>query len=150
MIKKIRAGVLLLFFLLLSFEACKAGDAEKEAGTKGWKEAADAAENEEQVKKSSSDTTCYTFEDVEGNSYQAELLDEVAKNPYNFKNLVTDPESGYKTYSDTKKHISSKLGVDVSEFQGEDTDWQQVKESGIDFVIVRLGYRAYGESGVLV
>ena len=54
MIKKIRAGVLLLFFLLLSFEACKAGDAEKEAGTKGWKEAADAAENEEQVKKSSS------------------------------------------------------------------------------------------------
>ena len=76
MIKKIRAGVLLLFFLLLSFEACKAGDAEKEAGTKGWKEAADAAENEEQVKKSSSDTTCYTFEDVEGNSYRAELLDE--------------------------------------------------------------------------
>ena len=66
----------------------------------------------------------------------------MAKNPYNFKNLVTDPESGYKTYSDTKKHISSKLGVDVSEFQGEDTDWQQVKESGIDFVIVRLGYRA--------
>ena len=61
MIKKIRAGVLLLFFLLLSFEACKAGDAEKEAGTKGWKEAADAAENEEQVKKSSSDTTCYTL-----------------------------------------------------------------------------------------
>ena len=42
--------MLLLFFLLLSFEACKAGDAEKEAGTKGWKEAADAAENEEQVK----------------------------------------------------------------------------------------------------
>ena len=40
--------------------------------------------------------------------------------------------------------------MDVSEFQGEDTDWQQVKESGIDFVIVRLGYRAYGESGVLV
>lgn len=93
MIKKIRAGVLLLFFLLLSFEACKAGDAEKEAGTKGWKEAADAAENEEQVKKSSSDTTCYTFEDVEGNSYQAELLDEVAKNPYNFKNLVTNQKA---------------------------------------------------------
>ena len=50
MIKKIRAGVLLLFFLLLSFEACKAGDAEKEAGTKGWKEAADAAENEELIR----------------------------------------------------------------------------------------------------
>ena len=85
-------------------------NAEKEAGTKGWKEAADAAENEEQVKKSSSDTTCYTFEDVEGNSYQAELLDEVAKNPYNFKNLVTDPESGYKTYSDYEEAYFFKAG----------------------------------------
>ena len=103
MIKKIRAGVLLLFFLLLSFEACKAGDAEKEAGTKGWKEAADAAENEEQVKKSSSDTTCYTFEDVEGNSYQAELLDEVAKNPYNFKTAAT---SSVPTVS---SHISADI-----------------------------------------
>ncbi len=63
----------------------------KRSRHKRLEEAADAAENEEQVKKSSSDTTCYTFEDVEGNSYQAELLDEVAKNPYNFKNLVTDP-----------------------------------------------------------
>ena len=35
-------------------------------------------------------------------------------------------------------------------FQGETIDWQQVKESGIEFVIVRLGYRAYGESGALV
>lgn len=37
MIKKIRAGVRLLFFLLLSFEACKAGDAEKEAAQKAGK-----------------------------------------------------------------------------------------------------------------
>ena len=48
MIKKIRVGVLFLFLLLLFFEACKAGDAEKETGTNGWKEAADAAENEDE------------------------------------------------------------------------------------------------------
>ena len=29
-------------------------------------------------------------------------------------------------------------------------DWQQVKDYGVDFVIVRLGYRGYGEAGKLV
>lgn len=32
------------------------------------------------------------------------------------------------------------LGVDVSEYQG-DIDWAQVKAAGIDFAILRLGYR---------
>ena len=39
-------------------------------------------------------------------------------------------------------------GVDVSAFQG-DIDWQQVKDSGIRFAMLRLGYRGY-ESGKLV
>ena len=39
-------------------------------------------------------------------------------------------------------------GVDVSAFQ-RDIDWQQVKDSGIRFAMLRLGYRGY-ESGKLV
>lgn len=39
-------------------------------------------------------------------------------------------------------------GVDVSAFQG-DIDWVQVKKSGIDFAMIRLGYRGYG-TGKLV
>lgn len=39
-------------------------------------------------------------------------------------------------------------GVDVSAFQG-DIDWTQVKKSGIDFAMIRLGYRGYG-TGKLV
>ena len=39
-------------------------------------------------------------------------------------------------------------GVDVSAFQGN-IDWQQVKDSGIRFAMLRLGYRGY-ESGKLV
>ena len=35
------------------------------------------------------------------------------------------------------------LGVDVSVHQ-ENIDWQKVKESGIDFAMIRLGYRGYG------
>lgn len=34
----------------------------------------------------------------------------------------------------------SALGVDVSEFQGE-IDWQQVKDAGVEFAMLRLGYR---------
>lgn len=40
-------------------------------------------------------------------------------------------------------------GVDVSAFQGE-IDWEQVADSGIEFAIIRLGYRGYGKAGTLV
>ena len=39
-------------------------------------------------------------------------------------------------------------GVDVSKYQGN-IDWNKVKASGIEFAIIRVGYRGYG-SGVLV
>lgn len=42
----------------------------------------------------------------------------------------------------------SYAGVDVSAFQG-DIQWSRVKASGIDFAMIRLGYRGY-ESGKLV
>ena len=40
-------------------------------------------------------------------------------------------------------------GIDVSAFQGE-VDWEQVAASGIEFAIIRLGYRGYGKAGTLV
>jgi GH25 family lysozyme M1 (1,4-beta-N-acetylmuramidase) len=39
-------------------------------------------------------------------------------------------------------------GIDVSFYQGE-IDWEKVKEDGIEFAILRVGYRGYG-SGALV
>lgn len=36
----------------------------------------------------------------------------------------------------------SMLGIDVSAHQGE-IDWQQVKDAGIEFVMIRAGYRGY-------
>ncbi len=42
------------------------------------------------------------------------------------------------------------MGSTYLNFKGEVIDWKQVKESGVEFVMVRLGYRAYGESGSLV
>ena len=53
--------------------------------------------------------------------------------------------SGYLKLEDER----SFSGVDVSAFQG-DIDWQQVKDSGIQFAIIRLGYRGYGKAGKMV
>ena len=46
------------------------------------------------------------------------------------------------------QNVKSYPGVDVSAYQGN-IDWAKVKASGIDFAIIRLGYRGY-ESGKLV
>ncbi len=46
------------------------------------------------------------------------------------------------------QNVESYPGVDVSAYQG-DIDWKAVKASGIDFAMIRLGYRGY-ESGKLV
>lgn len=39
-------------------------------------------------------------------------------------------------------------GIDVSHYQGE-IDWQQVRDAGFTFVIIRVGGRGYGEEGKL-
>lgn len=36
----------------------------------------------------------------------------------------------------------SVIGIDVSAYQG-DIDWVQVREAGVEFVMIRLGYRGY-------
>ena len=36
------------------------------------------------------------------------------------------------------------IGIDVSEHQ-KNVDWEQVKASGVDFVMIRIGYRGYTE-----
>ena len=44
--------------------------------------------------------------------------------------------------------LDGTVGIDVSTWQSS-VDWQQVKEAGIQFVMIRLGYRGYS-SGTLV
>jgi len=40
-------------------------------------------------------------------------------------------------------------GIDVSYYQG-DIDWNAVKNSGVEFAFIRVGYRGYGASGNLM
>lgn len=54
-------------------------------------------------------------------------------------------ENGYKTYE--TESFSALLGLDVSSHQGW-IDWETVAESGVDYVILRAGYRGYGSGSV--
>lgn len=54
--------------------------------------------------------------------------------------LVT--RNGYAFYKENGE-ITSIAGIDVSEHQG-DIDWNAVKNAGIEFAIIRVGYRTYG------
>lgn len=41
------------------------------------------------------------------------------------------------------------FGIDVSKYQSG-LDWDEIKAAGVEFAIIRIGYRGYGSSGVLV
>lgn len=60
-----------------------------------------------------------------------------------------DPLTGYLKYINEDGTSTSHMGIDVSTFQKE-VNWQQVKDSGIEFVIIRCGFRGYGSAGNLV
>lgn len=72
-------------------------------------------------------------------------LDGVPKNELDNNNFTAD--STYKYYSKNGKAASLE-GIDISSYSG-DVDWEKVKNSGADFVIVRIGGRGYGKEGVL-
>lgn len=52
------------------------------------------------------------------------------------------------THSDTFKDYNIYNGIDVSKYN-KDIDWNKVKKAGVDFAIIRVGYRGYGKSGTL-
>lgn len=47
------------------------------------------------------------------------------------------------------QRLPSSPGIDVSAYQGN-IDWKKVADSGIEFAIIRLGYRGYGKAGRMV
>ena len=74
-------------------------------------------------------------------------LDEsIEENTYDYSRLEKEDE--FFVYKDGEGEVISKKGIDVSKFQGE-IDWKLVKEDGVEFAILRAGYRGYG-NGKLV
>ncbi len=68
------------------------------------------------------------------------LVKGIVRNPYDLNAFSgTDLQKNYTA----KDGVKVQKGIDVSKFQGS-IDWQQVKEAGVQFVILRLGIRGYG------
>lgn len=62
--------------------------------------------------------------------------------------FIKDEATGFMYYTDENGAVTSYAGIDVSSFQG-DVDWEKVAASGIDFAIIRCGFRGYGSEGNL-
>lgn len=62
-------------------------------------------------------------------------------NDYDMSLLETD-EKKHKTLFDENGNIRSRFGIDVSSYQCN-IDWQAVKADGVEFAILRIGYRGY-------
>lgn len=67
-----------------------------------------------------------------------------ATSPFDWTNLTS--ENGRYAYSIDGEKVS-RLGIDVSDAQGS-IDWGQVADDGIDFAIVRVGYRGTTEGSI--
>ena len=73
----------------------------------------------------------------------------VRRDDYDFENDFYTPEGELYKYYCPDGVKSSKVAIDVSTYQ-TDVNWEEVKNSGVDVVIVRSGFRGYGEEGKLV
>ena len=67
----------------------------------------------------------------------------VARNSYDAAGFYK--EDGFLRYGDGT--LGSEVGVDISSHQ-QSVDWEAVKAAGVDFAILRAGYRGYTEGAI--
>ena len=75
---------------------------------------------------------------------------DLAKSSSNVTTSWPKYNGGITTYTHNAENVTGKnviAGIDVSYHQGT-IDWNQVKASGVEFVILRAGYRAYGSGSM--
>ena len=68
----------------------------------------------------------------------------LAVNPFTANDFTRD-ENGVLRYTGMSGTV--RLGVDVSDYQSG-TDWQQLAQQGVDFAILRVGYRGYTQGAL--
>lgn len=68
---------------------------------------------------------------------------EYPENTYCDENFYT--ENGFLMYNGSE---ASAVGVDVSDWQG-DIDWDRVAADGVEFAIIRAGYRGYSVGSIM-
>lgn len=155
--KKILCALLYIGVLMFSF-----------LGTQAYAENVEDSQGAEtdQSTETNQNTEEYDYDyydyEEEDEAYLRELfcngLDSLEDDPEYIKiieegrDLLYSPSASsfsYGGYSHNDKFADCTIynGIDVSYYQG-DIDWTAVKNSGIEFVFIRVGYRGYG-SGTL-
>lgn len=69
-----------------------------------------------------------------------DVLEGVPVNTYDLDQFVRDEETGRMTYA--AEDLETLVGIDVSSWQ-RNIDWEAVAADGVDFAIIRVGYRGY-------
>lgn len=85
----------------------------------------------------------YRFITISDITYTVELNQEALGNPYD--------KSGFWRSGDVMSYkgegYTAELGIDVSDHNGT-IDWTAVKDMGVQFAFIRVGYRGYTEGGI--
>jgi GH25 family lysozyme M1 (1,4-beta-N-acetylmuramidase) len=118
----------------------------KEKGDSNTDDTAGEADGAQVTETLAAQPEILDFVDVRGNAYQVTIHPEWEKHTYALDGFVHDGD--VLSYSSDNDSITSKMGVDVSHYQG-DIDWEKVKAAGYEFAFIRIGFRGYGESGTL-
>ncbi len=88
----------------------------------------------------------YAFYSISGGYTFTKLLDEIPRNTVDWDELVKDEEDGSIRYMPGGTEHSWPM-IDVSAFQKE-IDWQAVADSGIEYAMLRAGFRGYSKGQV--
>lgn len=142
---KKRVWIMIMVVILAVFYGCGNQDEKMQKTSESTGEILTADATEMDAKEAAVDgPAMLEFVDSFGETYQMEVNSQVAPNLYGNQGFLRN--GNRMSYGG--EGYSYRLGIDVSHYQG-DIDWQKVKAAGIEFVFVRLGYRGYGQDGVL-
>lgn len=94
---------------------------------------------------SKNNSKSFVFRDVFGEEYEMIINSKVPVCNFDKDKFKYDDKNKL-TYNDNQ--YSSRFGIDVSRHLGN-INWNKVKEFGVEFVIIRIGYRGYGKAGNL-
>lgn len=146
--KKVFIAILIVFFIVTGSWISYMHFIKKEKDNTKMQENKTPENKTEQEVQNNEENQMETIKiyDIEEGYLTVSYNRNVKKHKYNWEHLKKD-EKGYYIYQDD--NYETKLGIDVSTYQGE-IDWKQVKKAGIEFAILRLGFRGYGKEGKLI
>ena len=89
-----------------------------------------------------SDDVVYNYD---GKYYFVPIIKDIPQSKLSPGDFKFNDKGELEYFKDGK--VASHKGIDVSKYQGK-IDWEAVKEDGVEYAIIRLGYRGYGTGAI--